>query len=94
MASRRVAIVVDGCLSAAQQAVQAAHAALDWGMLHGEHGETIVLLEGRDEAHVRALAALASDAVLFEEPDLGMRATAVAFSFDRRLTRKLPLALR
>lgn len=94
MDALRVAIVVDGSLSVAQQAVQAAHAALDWGRLHGLAETTLVLLEAKDETHIRELASRARQSVLFEEPDLGNRVTAAAFVYNRRLLAKLPLALR
>jgi hypothetical protein len=91
-------------LPAAVQAVQAAHAALDFAVAHpavtaGWHAasNTLVLLAVPDEL---ALSWLADDAAAaghrvaaFREPDLGGALTAVAFEPAAwRLVHRLPLA--
>jgi hypothetical protein len=94
--------VVRGDLSPAQQAVQAAHAALAFAAAHPEaaaHECPLALLEAPDEL---ALCWLAEDAqragaayAAFFEPDLGHALTAIALEpAADRLARRFPLALR
>lgn len=73
-------VVVRGDLPAADQAVQAAHAVADFAREHPREfkdwntgNNTLILLEARNEAHLRSLAAQAEDGdfkhTRFVEPD-------------------------
>jgi len=104
----RLYLVTRADLSPAQQAVQAAHAALDWALawpdLHAawaRGSNTLALLAVRDEAALYEIGRRARQAGIastaFREPDLGGALTAIALAPGpeaERLCRKLELALR
>lgn len=95
-------VVVRGDLPAADQAVQAAHAVADFATDHSKEfrawntgNNTLILLEARDEKHLRSLAVQAEDGgfkhTRFVEPDykyvrdsemMPNTLTAVAFAPD------------
>ena len=87
-------------LAPAQQAVQAAHAALCYAAEHpaGAHALPLVILTAPDEL---ALCWLMGECEregiavsAFFEPDLGYSLTAVALISDGRSVRRYPLALK
>lgn len=86
-------------LPAAAQAVQAAHAAIEFAVMHPDLIEdTLALLAVSDELELRELLRRAKDdgycVVAFREPDLGCALTALALEpGGRRLVRRVPLAL-
>lgn len=90
-------------LPPAVQAVQAAHAALDFALTHPEisrdwhvSSNTLAVLAAADEIALHELLERAAGipAVAFHEPDLGGALTAVALGpAGRKLCRKYPLAL-
>lgn len=102
----RLYLVTRADLPPAVQAVQSAHAALDFAVAHpavtaGWHtaSNTLVLLAAPDEVALDRLAVDAAAAGCpvseFREPDLAGQLTAVALGPDAcRLVRRLPLTLR
>jgi hypothetical protein len=94
-------VIVRADLPPGDQAVQAAHAAVEFALrFPGQVPETLVLLAAGDELELDFLIELLSGDVAyctFREPDLGGSLTAVALAetrLTRRMTAGYPLALR
>lgn len=86
-------------LPPAAQAVQAAHAAIEYAVAYPDHlSDTLALLAVEDEPALWQLEQRAKDGgycvVAFREPDLSFAMTALALEpGGRRLVRRVPLAL-
>lgn len=106
MKTPRLVVVVRADLDRAQRAVQAAHAAVDFCMVHPEAAaewhrtsNTLAILEAPLGALRDLLVQASADGVPacpFHEPDMGGALTAVALGphrWTRRLTRTFPPAL-
>jgi hypothetical protein len=86
-------------LSQAQQAVQAAHAAVTYAAAHPAAAALpLVILAARDEPGLSwFMAECEREGIImsaFTEPDLGDQLTAVAFCGGGRIARRYPLALK
>lgn len=90
--------VVDRRLGLGMRAAQVGHALIQWVLAHGRPPENLILLQVEDRYELIELATKLRDAgtsvVVFHEPDLGDRMTALAVGPEgKRFLRKLPLAM-
>lgn len=104
----KLVVVTRADLSPAQQAVQAAHAAIDFCFQHPGraspwHAQSnyLVLLALKNEQELLTLISRCQDVLLdhtvFREPDLGNPVTAVAIepsAATQKLVRRIPLLLK